>query len=254
MSRIFVVDDEDSILTLCDQIFTKEGHEVISFLSGEKALKMLESRRPDLVLMDLRMPGENGLEVLKRFPKEKGRRVPVALFSSYITQEIEKEAYAAGAIDVIPKDIETADLRERVRHLLRAKHRLFGEAEETAAKQKILVVDDEPGIRELLKDFFERQGYPTLTAKNGEEGVMLVRTEQPAMILLDVSMPGMDGIATLKKIREINPEVGVVMATSMRDEQTAREASELGAYAYVLKPFDMQYLELVVMTRLVIAA
>ena len=82
----------------------------------------------------------------------------------------------------------------------------------------------------------------------------LVQKERPAMILLDVSMPGMGGIATLRKIREIDSDVGVVMATSIRDEQTAKEASELGAHAYVLKPFDLQYLELVVLTRLVVAA
>ena len=74
------------------------------------------------------------------------------------------------------------------------------------------------------------------------------------MILLDVTMPGMDGILTLKKIREADPDAGIVMATAVQDEQIAKEAIELGAYAYCVKPFDMQYLEMVVLTRLVISA
>lgn len=251
MSRIFVVDDEDSIHSLCQHIFTKEGHEVITLSSGEAALEMLASQPPDLVLMDLRMPGEGGLSVLKRFPQEKGRRVPVAIFSGYITQAIEKEAFAAGAIDVIPKEIETPDLRQRVRKLLEAKHRLFGETEKEKSGKKILVVDDEESIRGFLQSFFLDHGYAAIAARNGEEAVELLQKEKPSMMLLDVTMPGMSGIQTLRKIREIDPKIGVVMATSIRDEQTIKEAADLGAHAYVLKPFDMQYLELVVLTRLV---
>lgn len=121
-------------------------------------------------------------------------------------------------------------------------------------KEKILIVDDEENIRAMLKYFFEGKGYPTITAQNGQEAIALVEKERPSMILLDVMMPGMDGITTLRKIREIDPKVGVVMATGSHDEGIAKEAAALGSYAYVLKPFDIQYLELTVLTRLLMAA
>ncbi len=254
MGRIFVIDDENAIRRLCYDAFTKEGHEVVTLPNGEQALKMLASHKPDLVLMDIRMPGEEGLSLLRRFPNEKGKRVPVTIFSGYVTQEIEKQAYEAGAIDVIPKGIEMGALRERVRKLLEARHRLFDEPKKESNKEKILIVDDEENICSLLKYFFEKKGYPTITAHNGEEAIALVEKERPSMILLDVMMPGMDGILTLRKIREIDPKVGVVMATGSQDELIAKEASALGSYAYVLKPFDLKYLELVVLTRLVIAS
>ena len=92
-----------------------------------------------------------------------------------------------------------------------------------------------------------------MTAKDGTEALLLVQKEKPSAILLDIMMPGMDGIVTLKRIREIDPDVSVVMATSIQDERVTREATALGAYGYVLKPFDMQYLEMVVLTRLEVA-
>ncbi len=119
---------------------------------------------------------------------------------------------------------------------------------------KILVVDDEAGIRNLLKRFFEAKGYQTILAGSGEEALALLEKEKPSLVLLDVSMPGMDGIQALKKIRDIDPNVGVVMITGLNDEHIAKRATEMGAYAYVVKPFDMKYLELVVLTRLLMAA
>jgi DNA-binding NarL/FixJ family response regulator len=66
-------------------------------------------------------------------------------------------------------------------------------------------------------------------------------------------MPGMDGLTALTKLLEINPKLGVVMTTGIQDEEKVKKAIELGAYGYVLKPFDFLYLELVVMSKLVIA-
>lgn len=93
-----------------------------------------------------------------------------------------------------------------------------------------------------------------LQAGRGEDAIALTEKEKPSIILLDINMPGMDGLLTLKKIREFDKNVGVVMATSVQDDQIAAEAARLGSYHYVLKPFDLQYLELVVMTRLLIAS
>lgn len=253
MSLIFVIDDESPIRSLCSKIFTKDGHEVMTFSTGEEALRTIAQHRPDLILMDIHIPGETGLSLLKRFPNQ--NRIPVAVFSGYVTQDIEKQAYAAGAIDVISKAIGGDELRARVRKLLEANQRQQVRLEKDAKKEKILIVDDEEGIRNLLQGFFEERGYPALTAKSGEEAIALVQKEHPAMILLDINMsPGLDGIQTLKKIREIDSRAGVVMATGILNEEVMKAASDLGAYAFVSKPFDMQYLDLVVLTRLVLSS
>ncbi|MBI3316746.1 MAG: response regulator [Candidatus Omnitrophica bacterium] len=252
MSKLVVVDDDTSIREILYQVFTKDGHDVVTFPRGDQALKNIESLNPDLVLMDIRMPGADGITLLKEL-KAAGKRIPVVLLSSHLTQEIEKDAYEAGAIEVIRKDIETPELRRKIEKILSAKHRIFGERNEESRK-KILVVDDEEVIRQLLEGFFKQKGFTVSTAKDGEEALFMVKTKHPNVVLLDIAMPGMDGILTLKKIHAMNPEIGVVMATAIQDEEITKEATRLGAYAYVLKPFDLQYLELVVTTRLLIAA
>ena len=104
-----------------------------------------------------------------------------------------------------------------------------------------------------MREFFNRKGYKTQEARSGEEAVRLARAEKISVVLLDIKMPGMDGLDTLKNLLEINPKLGVVMVTGVQDDEKVKKAIELGAYGYVLKPFDFLYLELVVMSKLIIA-
>lgn len=110
---------------------------------------------------------------------------------------------------------------------------------------KVLVVDDEPEAVELLVEFLSSKGYEVITATNGEEALALrrVKEDRPHLVLLDVEMPKMNGMETLRRIREIDPEMGVIMATGVNEEDVGRKALELGAFDYIVKPLDMKYLE-----------
>ena len=255
MSKILIVDDDTGIRNLCYDMFTRDGHEVLTVLSGRQLLSMMATEKPDLILMDLNIPDEEGLSLLKRIPKEANApRVPVIVFSGYIDSDLEKKAFEAGASEVIAKGGDLKEFRTKINKILESKSRNVPEASSSSERREsILVVDDEEGIRNMLKTFFERKGYPTLTAANGEEALKIVARDKPPMILLDITMPGMDGLVTLKKILEIHPQAGVVMATGAQDEAIVKEATALGSYAYVFKPFDLRYLELVVLTRLVMS-
>ena len=108
---------------------------------------------------------------------------------------------------------------------------------------RILVVDDEPEAIELLQEFLVVKGYEVLTASSGEEAVQKVKEERPHLILLDVRMPKMNGLDALKRVREIDQEVGVIMVTAVNEEETGRQALQLGAFDYITKPLDLKYLE-----------
>lgn len=82
------------------------------------------------------------------------------------------------------------------------------------------------------------------------EGIEMVKTEKPRVIFLDITMPEMTGIEALKKIREIDKEVGIIMATAVIDENVAKQAIEYGASDYIIKPFDLHYLEKSLMVKL----
>ena len=115
---------------------------------------------------------------------------------------------------------------------------------------RILVVDDEEEVRQLVAEFLEIRGYSVITAATGLEALTAVKHYRPDLVLMDIMMPGMTGLETLQRIREIDQRVGVIMLTAVDDEAVAREAMRREAYDYITKPLDFGYLELAILTKL----
>lgn len=115
---------------------------------------------------------------------------------------------------------------------------------------KILVVDDEKELCGYLKDFFTSRGYEVLTALNGRDAVSIVKKENPELVLLDITMPVMDGLETLRQIKNISPQAKVIMVTINDDNDTKQKAKDLGADEFVGKPFTTDYLENVVILKI----
>jgi len=115
--------------------------------------------------------------------------------------------------------------------------------------KKILVVDDELGIRETLKEILKND-YSLLFASNGEEGIRHFQATAPDLVLLDLAMPKMDGMAALRKLREINPDIPVIVLTATMTTRSAVEAMKIGASDYLTKPFDLEELKLVIAKEL----
>jgi DNA-binding response OmpR family regulator len=108
---------------------------------------------------------------------------------------------------------------------------------------RVLVVDDEPDTVELLREFLVGKGYEVLSASDGEEALQKLKEERPHLILLDVRLPKMNGLDVLRKVREIDTEVGVIMVTAVNEVETGRQALQMGAFDYITKPLDLKYLE-----------
>lgn len=111
---------------------------------------------------------------------------------------------------------------------------------------KLLVVDDEIDICDFVKNFFEERGVTVLVALNGAEAISLAQRDKPDVILLDIKMQGIDGLATLRQIRETQPEAKIVMVTALEDQDKIDEAYKCGAIGYITKPLILENLEEVV--------
>ena len=103
----------------------------------------------------------------------------------------------------------------------------------------VLIVDDQPGIRRLLMEVLTEEGYTVYTAANGYEGIQKAKDLKPNLILMDMKMPGMDGIETLQELKHLNQADKVIKMTAYGELGLVQVAQELGAYAYVTKPFDI---------------
>jgi two-component system nitrogen regulation response regulator NtrX len=116
----------------------------------------------------------------------------------------------------------------------------------TPASKTILIVDDEPSVREVLVGFFEHhygpRGYTVETAGDGAEALAAVRRRRPALVLLDIDMPGMNGVEALRALRVIDARIPVIMVTGNASTRVAGEVIKDGAYSYLPKPVKFQYL------------
>ena len=108
---------------------------------------------------------------------------------------------------------------------------------------KLLVVDDEGEICDFLKSFFEERNYNVATANSGEQALDRVKHDKPQVVLLDIKMPGMDGVQTLREIKNKFPKVKVIMVTAIETRDKIEECLRLGADNYITKPLSLEYLE-----------
>jgi two-component system nitrogen regulation response regulator NtrX len=120
------------------------------------------------------------------------------------------------------------------------------ELQKGKAVEIILIVDDEESVRNSLVGVMKDEGYEVVTASSGKEGIDLLAETQPALVLLDIAMPRMDGIETLRRLREMRPELPVVMVTGHGTIETAVKTTKMGAYDFIVKPPELEHLTLVV--------
>ncbi|MCK4417559.1 MAG: response regulator [Candidatus Latescibacteria bacterium] len=117
-------------------------------------------------------------------------------------------------------------------------------------KKAVLVVDDDPKSLKLLAAVLTQEGYRVITAQSGKHALETIKLEKPGFVLLDIMMPEMDGMETLNRIKAFDQDIPVAMVTALWDEDEAKRAFKAGAYEYITKPVDMEYLKLAVMANL----
>jgi two-component system, NtrC family, nitrogen regulation response regulator NtrX len=116
---------------------------------------------------------------------------------------------------------------------------------------QILVVDDEAAIREVLIEFLSDHGYAVQGAADGREALRMAKSLRPQVVLLDIAMPGMNGIETLKRLRQEDGHAAVIMISGHADHDQALQALDLGAFDFIQKPLDFRYLERTLLAKIV---
>ena len=116
--------------------------------------------------------------------------------------------------------------------------------------RNICIVDDEPSILNTLSSILEDEGYQVSLAKSGTEALKLICAEPPELVILDIWMPEIDGLETLKRIRQQFPNLMVIMMSGHGSVETAVKATKLGAYDYLEKPLDLEKVTILVRNAL----
>jgi DNA-binding response OmpR family regulator len=248
--KVLVVDDDPEIRNLLYRILTKENYQVVTMPSGQAALDYLKKERPDVILLDQRMPGMDGLETIKKI-REFDKDMPTIMLTGYGTGDMEIAALKLGINDFLRKGTSAPKLLKTMDEVIERQKALQAGKQPKQPGGKILVVDDEADIRRLMERFLQRQGYTVSQASSGEEALEILKKGdyKPDLILMDVKMSGMDGLITLKEIRKINADLGVIIVSGEADASIKQQALELGALDYIFKPVDLELLQLTIRIR-----
>jgi PAS domain S-box-containing protein len=209
---VLVIDDDAAARDILARTLRKEGFEVAQAADGHEGLTLARERRPDVITLDVLMPGMDGwavLTALKDDPDLSG--IPVVMLSVVDETNL---GFALGASDYLTKPID----RER---LTRVVARLAGDR-----GQPVLVVEDDAGARQALRRTLERDGWTVTEAENGREGLEAVAARLPTLVLLDLMMPVMDGFEFFEEFRQRadtrDVPVVVLTAKELSDDDRAR--------------------------------
>ncbi len=227
--KVLVVDDDlRMVRTICD-ILKVNGFNTLHALTGEEAVGVVKAEAPDCVLMDVKMPGLNGIEALAAM-KRVVPTLPVVLMSAYATEEQAEEARAAGAYAILTKPIDIQQILSFLTLLRKDK--------------SILVVDDDPAFSRTLKDILRARKYQVETVDDPGDVLQLMERTYKLVVLLDIRLGGEEGLEVLRDIRLRYPTKPVILITGYRERMasTIEMGLKIGAYACLYKPLEMEQL------------
>lgn len=268
--KIVIVDDDKTMRGVLRALCEGEGHQVIAeFGDGIGLLDCITTQLPDVVCLDFNLPGEDGLALLVRMDVA-ANPVDVIMITGSDDPELKGRAADLGATGFIHKPFKLEQIVAELKEIEETR-RIAARAAETPVKEapakveaevatpalaapenpvvlipepaasvvprSVVIVDDSGSIRLLLKGICEEIGIKVLgTASTGREGVEVVRKMHPALVCLDVDMPGMSGIEALPQVRAASPLSKVVMITGNASRAIVEAAVSGGARGYFLKP------------------
>jgi DNA-binding NarL/FixJ family response regulator len=264
--KIVIVDDDEAMRNLLRAICEGEEHKVVAqFPDGRGLLEFVRNERPDVVCLDYELPGKNGFELLAEMDAA-ANQVAVVMITGSSEPELQGHAADLGAAGFIQKPFEEARIIDELTQIEKARMiaaRAATTPAETPAEtpapspgkpaaapaepadqdtgavvpRSAVIVDDSGSIRLLLKGVLQEIGIKVIgLASNAEEGIEVVRKSRPALVCLDVNMPGMSGLDALPHIQAACPQTKIVMVTGNASRPVVQAAIAGGAIGYFLKP------------------
>jgi DNA-binding response OmpR family regulator len=261
MATILVVNDERLICDLLQIVLSGHGHEVVVASNVRDALKLFTERRPQLTLVDICMPGIDGIELLKQI-HWMDPRAAVMVLTGRESSALKKYTMELGATEFLNKDVPLDHLIKAVNVALKRAERESSARRGSGGQDRpvgllpgptsVMVVDDDPVIRELLADFLTHRGYHVLTAQTGAAALAVVDEKPPGLIILDIYLPDMNGVAVLRELRARHYFGAVIVLSGSQEERLLKGMLGMGAVELLAKPFDLERLALAIQVGLIL--
>lgn len=228
--RVLVVDDDRLMVETLSDILSLKGWTSDRAFSGEEAVSKAREARPDVVLMDIKMQGMNGVDTLRALRREHPA-LKVVLMTAYSAAALVDEARAAGAIDVLSKPVNPALVLS-----------LLGTLATTS--RRILVLEDNPAFLDTLSSAIEHSGFEVARSASLDEALEQLDQDDAAVVLMDMILPGTEPEQCVAAIREVSPSVAFILYSGHPDAlvRTRQRIPDEWVCACLQKPFDIETL------------
>ncbi len=253
--KMLVADDEEEVCQNIRKAMARVGVQAEYSTDGAKAISMVRAAREagspyDLILLDWKMPGLNGLETARLIRQNYPERIPILLLTAYDWSEIEQEAMEIGVDHFMPKPFFMSTFRDAVRRLMGGMKKTKGGPSDVVKGKNILVVDDIEVNRIILVKILTSLEATCDMAANGQEAVEKVQASAPGqydLVLMDVQMPVMDGYEATRAIRESGhpsaQSLPIIAMTANAFVDDVRDAINSGMDAHIAKPVQLDMLK-----------
>jgi CheY-like chemotaxis protein/nitrogen-specific signal transduction histidine kinase len=242
--KVLLVDDNPTNIELLVQTLRSQNFNILTALSGEKALEIAQINIPDIILLDVLMPGIDGLETCRRLKaSDVTRDIPVIFITAKTEREDIEAGFLAGGEEYIPKPFKIAEVCNRIRaHLLLGQEKVVSHTEEPTeiTGMKVAIVDDNPMNIDVLRKAMEPLELDISIAPDGEVAVQNIPRIQPDLILLDIMMPKMNGFEVCRILKEdpSTENIPIIFVTAKNQPEDIEKGFSLGCVDYFLKPFN----------------
>ncbi len=234
-SKLLLVDDNAEFLDSTKDVLEDAGYLVMTAANGEEALSLVREQAFEIILMDIKMPGLNGLETFIKM-KEQNTEVRVILFTAYSMNELIQKALHEGVYDVLYKPLEMPRLLRLIKEI---RERLKGKE-----KGCILIVDDDRSLCDSLYDALDNAGYKVTISFNGTQAVKIAKTDTFDILLLDIKMPGINGLEVYRNIKKYQTHLVTIIITGYAEEfsDLIMQIINENAYTCLKKPIEINKL------------
>ncbi len=226
-ARLLVVDDDAHLLELLNDTLVSIGYEVDGASDGVEAMERLQLGSYDLMITDIKMPGMDGISLLKKvrryYPK-----LPVLFITGLSTPEIIGQDSPDG---LLAKPFRISHIEELIENALKGQTEAAGQS-----PRRVMIVDDDDAFRKSLSEMLSAHDFLTLSVSNAEEALKELEYDDVDIVVTDVRMPGMDGIALTKEVKQRHPDLPVVLITGFLPDCE----SGLHADGFLRKPFRIE--------------
>lgn len=239
-AKILVVDDNPTNLKLISEVLESEGYDILKAVDAEEAQVVLAATLPDLIFMDIALPGMDGLTLTRKLKaEERTRGIRIVALTAFAMKGDDQKAFDAGCDGYITKPIDTRKLPDQVAGFLA---RTSGQSRKS--RMKILVIEDRALDIKLANLVLSTAGHDVSAVEAAEQAFAAIQEDRPQIILLDLDLSIMDGIALARKLKA-DPDtrdIHVVAVTFYPEQYPKDAALAAGCDAYLLKPIDTREL------------